>query len=90
MTFTFSRHFSKGLTTVESHKDSESTMQVTASLSGAVRVRCLAQGHLDTDAGELATFRLQVNQSSANPPATFGRVDRQADGEVVTQARQRP
>ena len=38
--------------------------QVTASLSGAVRLRCLAQGHLDTlgDLGiELATFRLPAN-----------------------------
>ena len=28
---------------------------------GAVRVRCLAQGHLDTPGMKLATFRLKVN-----------------------------
>ena len=43
------------------HSRRSQPRRTTAGSSGAVRVRLLTQGHLDTPRVELATFRLQVN-----------------------------
>ena len=39
--------------------------QLIGSSSGADRVRCLARGHLNSPGFELATYRLQVDTTSA-------------------------
>ncbi|CAL8365855.1 unnamed protein product [Arctogadus glacialis] len=52
------------------HRRQSQPCKATASSSGAVRVKCLAQGHIDTQLGGArdGTSNLSVNKTTALPP----------------------